>query len=246
MRLHEQMAETGTSLFRWRSYLLLLFVPLLVWQITAGPRVEQSFGPGAGQIYSAFCVLLVVLGEAVRMLTVAFVDPRTSGRNVKEQIASELNTTGLYALTRNPLYLGNCLMYLGVILYAQGPMLGLVVALALIPYYERIIAAEERFLAGKFGAAFEDWCRRTPAFLPRLTGWTRPAHGASLRLLIGREYSSVLGGVLSLYLINLGLARLGPVQTSVAPAWHMVLGFALAAALVIYLVKTRTSLLRRR
>ena len=137
-------------------------------------------------------------------------------------------------------------MYLGGVLYAQSLMLGLILALALIPYYERIIAAEERFLSAKFGEDFEAWCRKTPVFLPRLSGWTRPAHALSLRMLIGREYTSVLGAVLSLYLVNLGLARLGPVQVSVAPVWHIVLGASLIAALVIYLLKTRTSALKRR
>lgn len=246
MRLHENMAETGTRLFRWRSYLLLILVPLLVWEMTHGARIELAFGPAAAQAYSAACILLVALGEAVRMLTVSFVDPRTSGRNFKEQIASELNTTGFYTLTRNPLYFGNCLMYLGVVLYSQSLMLGLVLVLALIPYYERIIAAEERFLAGKFGPEFEAWCRVTPVFLPRLAPWRRPARGFSLRMLIGREYTSVLGAVVALYLVNLGLARLGPVQGTVAPAWHAVLAVSAGMALCIYLLKTRTTVLRRR
>lgn len=246
MRLHENMAETGTRLFRWRSYLLLVLVPLLVWELTQGPSIAQAYGARAGQLWSGLCILLVALGETVRMLTVSFVDPRTSGRNFKEQIASELNTTGLYTLTRNPLYFGNCLMYLGVVLYSQSLMLGLVLVLALIPYYERIIAAEERFLAGKFGAEFEDWCRKTPVFLPRLARWRRPARGFSLRMLVGREYTSVLGAVVALYLVNLGLARLGPVQGTIAPAWNLVLAVSAGLALCIYLLKTRTSVLRRR
>lgn len=246
MRLHEMMAESGTRLFRWRSYLLLVFVPFLVWALTDGPRIEQALGPTAAAIYSAFCILLVALGEGVRMLAVSFVDPRTSGRNVKGQVASELNTSGLYALTRNPLYFGNCLMYLGVVLYSQSLVLGLILALALIPYYERIIATEERFLSAKFGEPFEAWCRKTPIFLPRLTGWTRPERAFSLRMLIGREYASVLGAVLSLYLVNLGLARLGPVKTDVAPFWHILLGACLVAALIVALLKARTSVFKRR
>lgn len=246
MRLYEQMATSGAGLFRWRSYVLLAFVPAIVWVLTGGARIEQAFGPSVACLYSAACILLVASGEAVRVLTVAFVDPGTSGRNVKGQLASELNTTGIYSQMRNPLYFGNCLMYLGVVLYAQSPVLGLILALVLLPYYERIIAAEEAFLSAKFGAEYEDWCARTPVFLPRLAKWQAPARGFSLRILISREYTSVYGAVLALYLVNLGLARLGPQATSVAPAWHQVLAGASAAALAVYLLKTRTKVLKPR
>jgi protein-S-isoprenylcysteine O-methyltransferase Ste14 len=240
MRLHDQMAETGARLFRWRSYVLLIFVPFLILATTAGPRIEQALGPIAGYLYCALCILLVIGGELVRIFTVAFVDPNTSGRNVKEQVASELNTTGIYSLLRNPLYFGNCLMYLGVVLYGQSLVLGLILVLTLIPYYERIIAAEETFLAARFGQPYEDWCRTTPAFLPRLYGWTAPTRRFSPRMLISREYTSVFGAIVSLYLVNLGLALLGPGGGDVADIWHWVLGLSAGAALCVYLIKTRT------
>jgi protein-S-isoprenylcysteine O-methyltransferase Ste14 len=246
MRLHDQMAKTGAKLFRWRSYVLLVFVPFLILVLTSGPRIDQTLGPIAGFGWSALCILMVALGEFVRIITVGFVDPQTSGRNVKEQVASELNTTGIYSQLRNPLYLGNCLMYLGVVLYGQSITLGLIMALALIPYYERIIAAEESFLADKFGAPYADWCNQTPAFVPKMTGWIAPARGFSLRMLISREYTSMFGAVLSLYLVNLGLAKLGPDPVAVTAVWHWTVGVSALIALGIYLIKTRTRLLKSR
>ncbi len=246
MRLQDQMADTGTKLFRWRSYILLIFVPFLIFVIWGGPRIEQTLGPIAGYVYSALCILIVITGELVRIFTVSFVDPKTSGRNVKEQIAAELNTTGIYSQLRNPLYFGNCLMYLGVMLYGQSLILGLIMALVLIPYYERIIAAEEKFLSEKFGQPYEDWCMTTPAFLPKLVNWTRPARAFSPRILISREYTSVLGAIVSLYLVNLGLAKLGAGGGDVATIWHWVLGVAAGFGLLIYLVKTRTRLLKQK
>ncbi|MGB8874133.1 MAG: hypothetical protein WCC75_12145, partial [Desulfobaccales bacterium] len=38
----------------------------------------------------------------------------TSGRNTQGQVAETLNTTGIYSLVRNPLYLGNFLIWLGL------------------------------------------------------------------------------------------------------------------------------------
>ncbi len=246
MRLHDQMAQTGTRLFRWRSYVLLGVVPLLIYVLTKGPRIDQTLGPIAGYLWSVACILMVLTGEGVRILTVSFVDPRTSGRNVKEQIASELNTTGIYSQLRNPLYLGNCLMYLGIVLYAQSLTLGVLLALVLVPYYERIIAAEESFLATKFGQDYADWCDRTPAFWPKFADYIAPARGFSLRMVISREYTSAFGAVLALYLVNLGLAKLGPAPVPVSPHWHWALSLSALCAAAVYLVKTRTRWLRAR
>ncbi|MGC9453013.1 MAG: methyltransferase family protein, partial [Oceanipulchritudo sp.] len=43
----------------------------------------------------------------------------TSGRNTKQQVAYSLNTTGFYSVVRNPLYLGNFFMYLGIALFTH-------------------------------------------------------------------------------------------------------------------------------
>ena len=246
MRLHDQLADNGAKLFRWRSYVLLAFVPFLIFVTTKGPRIDESFGPLVGYVFSALCILMVVSGECLRICTVSFVDPKTSGRNVKEQVAAELNTTGIYSQMRKPLYLGNCLMNLGVVLYGQSIVLGVILALTLIPYYERIISAEEKFLSEKFGVVYEDWCATTPAFFPTLAGWTPPARKFSPRILISREYTSIYGAILSLYLVNLGLTKLGPDGGDVANIWHWVLGFSSAISIVIYLLKTRTKLLKAR
>ena len=43
----------------------------------------------------------------------------TSGRNTAKQVADTLNTTGLYSLTRNPLYLGNAVIYMAIACFLQ-------------------------------------------------------------------------------------------------------------------------------
>ena len=56
-----------------------------------------------------------LFGVLLRLYTVDFTPNNTSGRNTSEgQIADELNTTGLYSLTRNPLYVGNFFMWMGL------------------------------------------------------------------------------------------------------------------------------------
>lgn len=59
-------------------------------------------------------IFVSLLGLGIRIHAVGYSGKHTSGRNTgKGQIADILNTKGLYSITRNPLYVGNYLMWLG-------------------------------------------------------------------------------------------------------------------------------------
>jgi protein-S-isoprenylcysteine O-methyltransferase Ste14 len=80
----------------------------------------------------------------------------------------ELITQGPYAIVRNPIYLAMFGMLIATGLAVsrwQGLILGIVVFLA---GNEIRIRTEEKLLRGAFGAKFEEYARRVPAFLPRL------------------------------------------------------------------------------
>ena len=175
MLLGQSMQALGGALFRWRSYALLVFVPLLTWAVVQGEPIERAIGDTWGDAYEAACVGLVLVGLVLRAVTVGYVPRRTSGRNTSGQIANVLNTTGLYSLTRNPLYLANCVIYLGMVLLTQDLLLSLAFALFLALYYERIILAEEAFLLRRFGESYLAWAADVPPFLPRLWGWRQPS-----------------------------------------------------------------------
>jgi len=59
------------------------------------------------------------VGLGTRILTIGHTPQRTSGRNTKAQVAETLNTTGLYSMLRQPLYLGNFFMGLGLAFFAH-------------------------------------------------------------------------------------------------------------------------------
>lgn len=80
----------------------------------------------------------------------------------------ELIMQGPYAIVRNPIYLAMFGMLIATGLAVsgwQGLILGAIVFLA---GNEIRIRSEERLLRGAFGAKFEEYARRVPAFLPRL------------------------------------------------------------------------------
>ena len=120
---------------------------------TAGPGLVGALLTGAA------LSILSTLGLALRAAVVGRTPHRTSGRNTLEQVADSLNTTGMYSLVRHPLYLGNFVGWLGVALFPRDPVVLLGSVLAYAIYYERIMMAEERFLRGRFGGAFERFCR---------------------------------------------------------------------------------------
>ncbi len=116
---------------------------------------------------------------------------RNLGRNTKDQCAESLNTRGIYSLVRHPLYMGNYLIGLGVTLISLNWWMPTIYTLGFWLYYERIMAAEEKFLTTKFGETFTKWADSTPAFFPRSFRWQAPELEFSLRTMLRREYTGL-------------------------------------------------------
>jgi len=116
----------------------------------------------------------------------------------------ELTVTGPYAHTRNPLYLGSMLIAAGFALALLSWPVAVALALVFAAIYVPVIASEERFLRATF-PGFDDYCRKVPRLIPRLTparnSQDKSAPGAfSLSLYLQhREYNASIGALL-LYL----------------------------------------------
>ncbi|MBX6368265.1 MAG: lipid A phosphate methyltransferase [Rhodospirillales bacterium] len=202
MRLIERLEREGAFLFRWRSFLPLVVVPAAVPALYEAARFEAVWGPTAHHAWVYACMALSFVGLGIRWMTVGFVPAGTSGRRTRSQQAEVLNTTGMYSIVRNPLYLGNFLAILGLALSTEDWRFVLLVCSAYWLYIERVIAAEERFLAGKFGARYEEWARDTPAFIPSFSRWRSPAEAFSLRTVLRREYNGVLAVAASYFVLE--------------------------------------------
>lgn len=241
MLLGDRMRQSGGNLFRWRSFVLVIFAPLLALAVRAGEPVERALGAFWGEFYEAGCIALVLAGLALRAFTVGSVPSRTSGRNTHGQVAASLNVTGMYSLTRNPLYLANCIAYIGAVLYSQDLLLTLAFALFLVVYYERIILAEEAFLLDRFGDAYRHWAAEVPVFMPRLHGWRRPALPFSLRSVVRREYPTWLAALLALAVIDIAADYFA---SGYEHDWNLIVALGLAGYLIVHVLNRRTRLLR--
>lgn len=165
----------GNWLFKNRSLLPLLVLIVCYGYYVSNIYVEDPFYQTISNYcpsYKYGCLLISLVGVAIRVYTIGYAPAGTSGRNTAKQIADELNTTGIYSIIRHPLYFGNYLMSLGIVLLPRSITLTVIFTLIFWLYYERIMYAEEDFLRHKFGQDFLNWSARVPTFLPRrITGW---------------------------------------------------------------------------
>tara|TARA_R110002096_G_scaffold173781_6_gene348606 strand:- start:29355 stop:30095 length:741 start_codon:yes stop_codon:yes gene_type:complete len=234
-------STSGEFLFRWRSYLPLALVLIL---LPALPHHHDHFHNAILHYGFEFtCLLVSVFGLVIRALTIGFVPSGTSGRNTRAQVADSLNTTGVYSICRNPLYVGNFFMMLGVVMFAQSWSACLIFILAFWLYYERIIAAEERFLSKKFGDVYINYLQSVPQFLPKLTGWTRPNMNFSMRTVLRREYSSYFAMIASLCAMEFLGDLLSERQIELDPYWGTLLAFSAIVYFSLRTMKKKTHLL---
>lgn len=217
MLIRRRLEHDGNFLFRWRSYLPLLLFPILIAGLPESVRVEQALGGRLSAVWTCVCVAIAFAGLAVRVMTIGFVPAGTSGRNTREQRADHLNTSGLYSVVRNPLYLGNFVVLLGVVCATRVWWPVVIATLAYWLYIERIVAAEEAFLEQKYGEQYLAWAATTPAFVPRWKNWRSPAMPFSVRTVLRREYSG-LAAVGALFWI-LSAARDVVVERKSAVIW---------------------------
>jgi protein-S-isoprenylcysteine O-methyltransferase Ste14 len=117
----------------------------------------------------------------------------------------QLTTSGPYAYTRNPLYLGSLIMAAGFALAARSWWIVALMLLMFAVIYVPVIAGEERYLRHTF-PEYADYARRVPRMLPRLTRYgSEPSAYYFARYWKHREYEAAIGcaAVLAILVIKL-------------------------------------------
>src|SRR5262245_17423016 len=207
--------------------------------ILALPEAWRARPAGSETISSAWLTVSVALGLAglmVRAAALAFAPDGTSTRDTHQLRAPTLNTTGMYSIVRNPLYLGNGVMWVGAVASLGLWWLAAITALVYWLYIERVILVEETFLESQFGQAFTSWAAATPAFLPRLSAWRPPAGTFSWRRL-SSEHNGLLGFLFSVTVFSLAVEVLiGDRRLSSWRASHWMLAGTLAGAVTLSMV----------
>jgi len=111
----------------------------------------------------------------------------------------KLATSGPYAYTRNPLYLGSVLLGAGFSVASRSWISAALLVGYLLVFYPVVMRREERELRSLYGSAFVEYAARVPAFWPRVTPATRAQVGFSWKLYRrNREYEAAIGLVLAM------------------------------------------------
>jgi len=202
------MIKIGNFLFRYRNGLFPLVYGLLVFESL--PLISDY------RLAALLGFLVVLAGQLLRAVTIGLEYIIRGGRN-HQVYATKLVQEGIFTHCRNPLYVGNFLMVLGVGL-ASNSVLFLSFAIPFFVFaYWAIIAAEENYLRGKFGQEFDDYCARTNRLVPNFSGLRQTLSGMQFnwRRLITKEYGSTFIWLAATILVTLrNVWRSGEYQTA--------------------------------
>jgi protein-S-isoprenylcysteine O-methyltransferase Ste14 len=135
-------------------------------------------------------LILITPGLAIRALA--------SGHVRKNE---QLTTSGPYAYSRNPLYLGSLILALGFVVASRSWWIAGMMVVMFLVIYIPVIKSEEAYLRGQF-PEFEDYARAVPRLLPRMSAFGANAISFSKELYLQhREYNALLGAAAIMLLL---------------------------------------------
>ncbi len=154
------MNNIVTKIFKYRSYTPIPFLILmLIFENATVTSLIIGF-------------LIAIIGELIRLWGVSWAGSET--RTTGGVGGTFLVISGPFAHVRNPLYVGNILMYLGLGIMSMSlfPYLQIVALLFFVMQYQFIVGEEEGFLKTKFGSDFKKYLENVPRFFPRISKYT--------------------------------------------------------------------------
>ena len=150
------MSNIAAKFFKYRSYtpipfllLMFLYEDANIWSLIAG-------------------FIIALAGESIRFWGVSWAGSET--RTTGTVGGSFLVVSGPFAHVRNPLYVGNMLMYLGlgIMSFAIFPYLQFAALLFFFIQYYFIVKEEEGYLQKTFGNDYEAFVKNVPRFIPKV------------------------------------------------------------------------------
>jgi protein-S-isoprenylcysteine O-methyltransferase Ste14 len=229
------MVRIGNFLFHYRNGLFPL-VYVLLFLKSHRVMVDYRFAALLG-------FLVALTGQLLRAVTIGL-DYIIRGGRDRQVYAEKLVQHGVFAHCRNPLYVGNFVILLGIGI-ASNSVLFLGIGIPFFAFaYWAIIAAEENYLRNKFGAEFDNYCARVNRLIPNVSGIGHTLKGMRFnwRRLITAEYGSAyvwLAATILVTLKNLWLnGDYQPGRPVVWSLWMLLGAVTLAYAVARFLKKS--------
>lgn len=197
------LRRVGDFGFHYRGLLMpFVLVALLLFTRPA----EAMRADSVARVVTIAGVAIALVGQAIRFFVIGFAYIKRGGKN-RRIYADDLVTEGVYAHVRNPMYVGNFLILVGLATIWGSPV-AFAIGVTLVGFlYFAIVVSEEAYLRDKFGAAYDAYARDVNRFVPRLTGLRETVVGSHYdwRKALRKEYGTPHGlgwGIVLLILIR--------------------------------------------
>ena len=228
------LVRIGQFFFKFRDFLSpVVFVALVLATPPHWLKGDQRYDIAL----DAVGIALILAGQILRGAVIGFAYIRRGGKN-KQVYADKLVTGGFFAHSRNPLYVGNYLTFMGLFV-VHNSLWCYVIGIAFYTFmYWTIVLAEEDFLRREFGSEYIEYCQRVNRFLPSFKGLSASLEDMSYdwQRLIRKEYgttfsclSCLLGLLIWQRYRNAGFAESKAVIAVVGGVWLLsLIGYLLA------------------
>jgi protein-S-isoprenylcysteine O-methyltransferase Ste14 len=177
------LVKLGNFLFRNRNgifplFYLMLFIPS--WEVFTNPVTAMIIG-----------FTVTIIGQLIRVITIGLVYIIRGGKD-RRVYAEDLVTTGVFAHCRNPLYVGNILILVGLGIASNSLLFMAVFTPLFLLFWQAIVMAEENYLRNKFGQQYDDYCRRVDRWLINFKGIGKTLRSMQFKWkrVIIREYNA--------------------------------------------------------
>ena len=163
------MIRIGNFFFKYRNWIFILFYAALL--IPTWPLFSKEQFGGSYYVWPIGMGLFITcFGQLIRGLTIGLAYIVRGGKEGKP-FADNLVAEGIFNHCRNPLYIGNILMLLGIGILANSLVYVFIVIPVFLFIYQAIVLAEEDFLRKKFGQGFAEYCKQVNRWWPNLKGF---------------------------------------------------------------------------
>lgn len=162
--------QKGVTLPRWMAVILALFVCLIVIPLVHGVlpwalstrMARYGWAKGSPGIWNRFGLIVVALAAALLIWILAVVIPQTPQKVKLGLTPSYLVIRGPYRLTRNPMYVAELGLWLGLTIFFGSPsvLIGCLVLWSVVKFI--ILPREERSLEAAFGQTYLQYKSRVP------------------------------------------------------------------------------------
>ncbi len=194
------VVRCGHFIFLFRDYLFpLTFVLFLLTTTPMYPFGSEWWD----QRMDVVGILIAVLGQAYRLLAAGGAENIRRRGQAGRIGAAQVIRQGVFAHSRNPLYLGNLLIVCGFVVIANNVWWYVFVLPIFIAVYVAIILAEEEFLLQRFGSSYADYCRTVNRFMPQWRGLRQSLAAVAFdwRRALRREYGNMCSWGLMIFVL---------------------------------------------